>query len=420
MSGYDRPVRESKRPRFGGPPLALLDSPATQTFNQALDVAMDEAMPETIEDMSSTQAIPEARVQWSAMNTRSVPHIPLLPSMSFTPFDIPPTQVDVPATQPDYEPTQRDIPDTQIDYTPTQINQSGFLPAVPENVPIFHMGTPRVANVARSTSSVGAPATVLRPNGRRRIVGKQPVRRRITSKRGPKEHEKPVRRRLRGKHNVQAKAKAKSAAKAVCSPSLSDTVTVSFAFAPTPDVSSNTAQASDDPVSQFSTQNTPRVPEGVPARSALSHFRSFQERSRARVPAVPLGEPVELPRQRQALLPGERMRRRISRQETFVSEPINRSRPLQALPVRPIRPYAPVPQFRQLRIHDVINNAHDVVNLDLERWMEMGFSQFARHDVLMKVPGFPLTRYRLMGSFRQDFEKPPVGQFVKWSWQWVP
>ena len=102
------------------------------------------------------------------------------------------------------------------------------------------------------------------------------------------------------------------------------------------------------------------------------------------------------------------MRRRISRQETFVSEPINRSRPLPPLPVRPITPYAPVPQFRQLRIHDVINNAHDVVNLDLERWMEMGLSEFARHDVLMKVPGFPLTRFRLVGSFRRDFENPPL------------
>ena len=100
------------------------------------------------------------------------------------------------------------------------------------------------------------------------------------------------------------------------------------------------------------------------------------------------------------------MRRRISREETFVSEPI--SRPFQGLPVRPITPYAPVPQFRQLRINDVINNAHDVVNLDLQRWMEMGLNEFSRHDVLMKVPGFPLTRYRLVSSFRRDFENPPL------------
>ena len=72
-----------------------------------------------------------------------------------------------------------------------------------------------------------------------------------------------------------------------------------------------------------------------------------------------------------------------------------------------------MPQFRQLRIEDVINNAHDVVNLDLQRWMEMGLSEFARHDVLMKVPGFPLTRYRLVSSFRRDFENPPLGQFVQ-------
>ena len=38
----------------------------------------------------------------------------------------------------------------------------------------------------------------------------------------------------------------------------------------------------------------------------------------------------------------------------------------------------------------------------------MGLSEFARHDVLMKVPGFPLTRFRLVGSFRRDFENPPL------------
>ena len=101
------------------------------------------------------------------MNTRSVPHISMAPSLSFAPFDIPPTQVDFPSTQVDFEQTQPDIPSTQIDFSPTQIapsvglhqqRDSGFLPAVPENVPIYHMGTPRVANVARSSSSVGTPA----------------------------------------------------------------------------------------------------------------------------------------------------------------------------------------------------------------------------------------------------------------------
>ena len=125
MSEHERPVPESKRPRVGFGPLAILDSPATQTFNQALNQAMDEAMPETIEDMSSTQAAPsQVRVDWSAMNTRSMPHIPMVPSLSFSPFAVPPTQLDIPPTQPDYDPTQLDVDDTMIDYTQTQINDT--------------------------------------------------------------------------------------------------------------------------------------------------------------------------------------------------------------------------------------------------------------------------------------------------------
>ena len=400
MSDLDRPESLPKRPRTGVGPLAILDSPATQTFNQALNQAMDDAMPETIEDMSSTQAAPsQARVNWSAMNTRSMSHIPMLPSLSFSPFAVPPTQPDIPPTQPDYEPTQLDIGDTLIDYSPTQINDTGFLPTVPENVPSFHVGTPRVAQFARSSSSVGARAVVQVGNGRRRIVGKQPPpRRRINKKRPPKEEEKPGRRRINGKQKPKAKARAKAKMKSGCPPGEADSEAFSFAFAPTPDVSSNVVRASDDPVSQFSSQATPRVPERVPSRSALSQFRSFQERSRAKAPALRMGQADPEPRRRQLQLPGERMRRRISREETFVSTPIGR--PLQRLPVRPITPHASVPQFRQQRINDVINNVHDVVNLDLQRWMEMGLSEFSRHDVLMKVPGFPLTRYRLVSSFR--------------------
>ena len=281
MSEHDRPESVSKRPRVGVGPLAILDSPATQTFNQALNQAMDDAMPETIEDMSSTQAAPsQVRVDWSAMNTRSMPHIPMLPSLSFTPFAVAPTQPDIPPTQPDYEPTQLDFDDTMNDYTPTQINDTGFLPTVPENVPTFHVGTPGVAHVARSSSSAGAPAQVHLGNVRRRIVGKQPPpRRRITKKRPPKEEEKVIRRRINGKQKPKATTRAKAKLKGGCSLGEADSEAFSFAFAPTPDVSSNVVQPSDDPVSQFSSQNTPHVPERVPVRSALSHFRSFQERS---------------------------------------------------------------------------------------------------------------------------------------------
>ena len=245
---------------------------------------MDEAMPETIEDMSSTQAAPsQVRVDWSAMNTRSMPHIPMVLSLSFSPFAAPPTQPDIPPTQPDYDPTQLDVDDTMIDYTQTQINDTGFLPSVPENVPTFHMGTPRVAHVARSSSSAGVPALVRVGNGRRRIVGKQPQpRRRITKKRPPKEQEQLGRRRINGKQKPKAKARAEASMKSRCPPGEDDSEAFSFAFAPTPDVSSNLVQAGDDPVSQYSSQATPRVPEGLPSRSASSQFRSFQERSRAR------------------------------------------------------------------------------------------------------------------------------------------
>ena len=87
---------------------------------------------------------------------------------------------------------------------------------------------------------------------------------------------------------------------------------------------------------------------------------------------MPMSEPVQLPRQRQATLPGERMRRRISRQETFVSEPFGRFGPYPRVPVRPISVNAPIPQFRQLRLDDVIYNQHEVVDLSLEQWHQMG------------------------------------------------
>ena len=125
MSDLVRPLPASKRLRREGDvdmPLAILDSADTQVYRQAMaqaEAIRDRDMPETIEDVSQTPAAAsQARVQWSAMNTRSVPHISMLPSMSFSPFDIESTQVDIPATQPDFTPTQRD---TQIDQTPTPV-----------------------------------------------------------------------------------------------------------------------------------------------------------------------------------------------------------------------------------------------------------------------------------------------------------
>ena len=197
---------------------------------------------------------------------------------------------------------------------------------------------------------------------RRRTVGKQPVRRRIVSKRPARAHETSVKRRIRGKQ---------TSAKAASRPQL-EPYRPAIVFAATRDVtvSTNSVQASD-PVSQFS----PRVPEVVPLRSAMSEFRSIPERSGARAKARPMGEPVQLPRQRQATLTGERMRRRISRQETFVSEPLDRMGPLPRLPVRPVSVNAPTAQFRQLQLHDVICNQQEVVDLSLERWHEMGMNE---------------------------------------------
>ena len=98
------------------------------------------------------------------------------------------------------------------------------------------------------------------------------------------------------------------------------------------------------------------------------------------------------------------MRRRIS-QNRFVSDPnLRRFRPL--LSVRPIRLESPLPQFRQLR--DVINNLHEVRHVSLAQWREMGFGEFKHHDIIVKVPGSVLTRYKLMSDFCQDFENPRI------------
>ena len=38
----------------------------------------------------------------------------------------------------------------------------------------------------------------------------------------------------------------------------------------------------------------------------------------------------------------------------------------------------------------------------------MGFGEFKHHDIIVKVPGSVLTRYKLMSDFRQDFENPRI------------
>ena len=70
------------------------------------------------------------------------------------------------------------------------------------------------------------------------------------------------------------------------------------------------------------------------------------------------------------------MRRRNSRQETLVSEPFVRFGPYPRVPVRPISVNSPIPQFRQLRLDDVICNQHEVVDLSLEQWHQMGMNEF--------------------------------------------
>ena len=182
----------------------------------------------------------------------------------------------------------------------------------------------------------------------------------------------------------------------------------SFAYAPTPNVLGNDGRYGEmveDPVSQFATQASPNVPTQVPSQTAMERFAELQQKSRSRVAASLWGEPNRQPPRRQTTLPGQVMRRKVS-QNRFVSDP--NLRLLQRRPVRPIRLDAPLPQFRQLPLRAVINNLHDVVDLTLEQWRQMGFSEFDRHDVIVKIPGAPLTRYRLVSSFRQDFENPQI------------
>ena len=107
MSDLERPIPHSKRLRVDvDRPLAILDTPGSQVYNAILDQAMDQGLPETIEDVSQTPAPMQARLDWSMMSARTRPHINMLPSMTqFT--DIPPAQA--------YPPTQYDLPPTQVD-----------------------------------------------------------------------------------------------------------------------------------------------------------------------------------------------------------------------------------------------------------------------------------------------------------------
>ena len=417
MSDLERPIPHSKRLRVDvDRPLAILDTPGSQVYNAILDQAMDQGLPETIEDVSQTPAPMQARVDWSMMSARTQPHINMLPSMTqFT--DIPPAQA-YPPTQYDLPPTQVDtqfpptLRDTQVDLTQTQpVSDFGpysdhydefFLPSIPEGVPVHHMtdtGAPVSVNSSSSVDSVFLNSYSSQP----RIPRPTSVR--------PK-----VLRKKRGRYNTQkSKGSQKNMAKRPamsgrdCAPTQLDDVEASpFDFAPVPNVLGNDGRYGepiDDPVSQFSTQNTPNVPSPVPSKTALERFEQLQQRSRARVASKLVGEPNVIPPRRQTSLPGKVMRRKVS-QNRFVSDP--NLRLFQRRPVRPIRLEAPFPQFRQLRLRDVINNLHDEVNVTLEQWRQMGFSEVRKHDVIMKIPGFPLTRYRLVSSFRQDFENPRI------------
>ena len=180
--------------------------------------------------------------------------------------------------------------------------------------------------------------------------------------------------------------------------------TQAFASAPTPNVFGNDGRYGEDidgdPVSQFGDTQVDPVTQR-PTPPVMQTFRELQRRSRAQGPARLVGERNVQPPRRQTTLPGELRRRRIS-QNRFVSD-VN-ARLFQRRPVRPIRLDSPLPQFRQLPLRAVINNLHDEVNLTLSQWLQMGFSEFNRHDVIVKVHGAPLTRYRLVSDFRKDFE----------------
>ena len=438
MTSLDPPP-PPKRVRFGANRPSILDTPGSPLFNAALDIALDSQPMETIEDVSQTPAAPvQARPNWDVMSA-STPHVDMLPPDSqFS--QIPPAQ--------DYAPTQIDpsfpvtLPDTQVDLTQTQPTEysdhyheffpdserdSFFLPSIPEGVPVHHLEDTDPLSVHSSTSQEGA--SLLYYDSQRRIPRPGPVRPVVVrKKRGPYNTRK--KRALEWSQKTLASQKSTQYGRKMAlrhqrtqldtqstqsihtqstdvdstGPTQLDE-SQAFASAPTPNVLGNDGRYGEDidndPVSQFGDTQVDPVSQR-PTPPAMQTFRELQRRSRAREPARLVGERNVQPPRRQTMLPGQLRRRRIS-QNRFVSDP--HARLLQRRPVRPIRLDAPMPQFRQLPLRAVINNLHVVENLTLEQWRQMGLSEFNRHDVIVKIPGGVLTRYRLVTEFRRDFEQ---------------
>ena len=90
MSVSDRPVPESKRQRVGtNARLSILDTPANNDiWNQGLDQAMEQVLPETIEDVS------QFALMIGACYLRS--HNDLFVPSIASPFDVPPAQAHIP------------------------------------------------------------------------------------------------------------------------------------------------------------------------------------------------------------------------------------------------------------------------------------------------------------------------------------
>ena len=111
------PPPDPKRLRVGSDRPAILDTPGSDHYHAALDIAMDSQPLETIEDASQTQALPQqARPQWDLMSAQT----PLMPSDSNW-SDIPPAQ---PALLTQVDSTfPGTLIDTQLDVTQTQPSQ---------------------------------------------------------------------------------------------------------------------------------------------------------------------------------------------------------------------------------------------------------------------------------------------------------
>ena len=160
MTSLDPPPHP-KRLRFGNERPSILDTPGSQHYNAALDIALDSQLPETIEDVSQTPAPMQARVDWNMMSANTPPHINMLPSASqfseIPPAQYDPTQIDT--QTPAYIHTQRD------DLTPTQpVSQTQvteysdhwdefFLPSIPEGVPVHHISSDSGRPISVNTSS---------------------------------------------------------------------------------------------------------------------------------------------------------------------------------------------------------------------------------------------------------------------------